>query len=227
MPVLEQDRRGHLPPHLLYDTCALRMLQSLLRELHDSEEATRRWAIRDARCYDGVELGAPFYALAAHAGASVKSIEEVARARGVRRERATRLVRRLLGRARDLYRVRFHSAERAYRGTISRVRDGIDLARLVRSTAEGGGDHELVRLCDEWLALRIALVETMTEQIEWFADRPRVSMETAHCIARARLQLGFTRPRTPSRAELSHEGGYGRLLASALPGVAVPASNLQ
>lgn len=216
------------PAQLGYERSALRMTHGLLHELLCEEESTLQRARRDAARYDGVELGEPFGEIARHAEGTLPHVAALARARGASKRRTSHFLQRLVGKAKDLYRDRFVSAERAYRKTISRIRHGIDLVRLLRGSAEVAGDEELLAFCTEWMKRRGAMVATLVEQIEWFADRPRVSMETGHAIAGARRQLAASSRRAASQwGRPPHTGGYGRLLTGALRSAPVPASNLQ
>ncbi len=197
-------------PSAHYEPSARRMVHSLIMELLAEEESTVRRSAGDAARYEGVEPGGTFCALHAHATAGLRRLSALARNRGLARTRSTRFLRMLVGRARDLCRERFETAERAYRTTVSRARDGLDIVRLLRIAADGADDTELLSFCDEWLAPRLALVETLTKQVEWFADRPRVSMETAHAIAVARQRLRAERNCATQR------GAMPRALAAAI-----------
>ena len=221
--------RAKAPP--TYEGCARAMMRSLLAELLHEEEALVTRTRRDADRYDGVELDAPFYAIATHAEATLMRLDVLATARNMGRKRASRLVKCLLACASELYRERFVSAERAYRSTVSTLRSGMDLVRLARSAADVAGDAELTDFCEEWLSRRGALVENLSEQLDWFADRPRVSMETSHGIAGARRRLAFPRRNThgaptTQRAPLRGVDSYLRLVRGSNNPFGAAASNM-
>jgi len=79
--------RAKAPP--TYEGCARAMMRSLLAELLHEEEALVTRTRRDADRYDGVELDAPFYAIATHAEATLMRLDVLATARNMGRKRAS------------------------------------------------------------------------------------------------------------------------------------------
>jgi hypothetical protein len=148
-----------------------RLLGKLVRELVRSEAHAVEHAARETR-----RLGecAPVKALrevARHAADMRPRLEHVLVAHGVRPGRHA--LAGALTALRSLVADHRQDAERAYRGALLDLRDGLDIVRVLHEVARLEELFALIRWCDDWLGARRALVTRIEAQLAWFAGSQR------------------------------------------------------
>jgi len=158
-----------------------RMCHALLQELTQSERAVRMHCEREAARLGDTSPAHALRACAEHAERIDVSLEAAARllehARGLA---APALLGRLAGglwtRVRDLVVDRLVDEERSYRGVLTDLRHGVDLARMLQHAADASGQVDLGGFCTTWLAEREPLVETVAREMTWFALHPQIAV---------------------------------------------------
>jgi hypothetical protein len=148
------------------------LLEALFHELAQTERSAEIHPPREADRLGDVPPARPLRALAEHAKQVRSQVAELAHAREVRGTKIGSAVGDLFSIVRRAITDPMMDAERSYRATLLGMRHGVDLVKLMRVTADAGGDAELVLFCDEWLSVREPLVEDVCEQLEWFGWHP-------------------------------------------------------
>jgi hypothetical protein len=147
-----------------------KLLRSLGRELFQTEASARLHCKREAERLGDAPPAAPLMKAAAHAEQALKSLWR----RGIGRQVPGSVVGAvagvLLSNVRELFLDRVIRGERSYRGTLLGMRHGVDLVFLLKDVARQEGDIELEVWCDDWLSVRVPLVQQTEASLAWFAE---------------------------------------------------------
>jgi len=149
-----------------------RLLPSLLVELYQAEHSACRHALREATRLGQIPPAVALRVISSHASSALDDLPGLAHERGLVITTISTVVGDAYSYLREVVLDRVVDVERAYRETILDVRRGVDLVRLLRSSADDEGDHELVAWCDKWLPIRTRLVREAADELEWFARHP-------------------------------------------------------
>ncbi len=149
-----------------------RLSPSLLAELFDSEEDAYRLSVREAARIGWGPPAVALRAVVAHANESLEALPALASDRRVHLRSLGALAADTLRRLRDAVVDPFIDQEHAYRRTLTALRSGVDLVRLVQKAAESEEDDSLVHWCDRWLERREGLVNDVANELAWFARHP-------------------------------------------------------
>lgn len=148
------------------------LIDTLFRELIQSERSLQRHAERDARHLGEVQPAAPLRAVAADAGTSLIELSDLAKRLDLPDRPAGFLIGTALSLVRDLIDPLLET-ERSYRATLLGVRHGIDLVVLLRSMAMRSDKYgELVNWCEGWLHRREVLCNDIARDMAWFGHHP-------------------------------------------------------
>lgn len=154
-----------------------RLLRNLARELIQAETSTRVLCRREAKRLGNAPAAVPLLAAALHADKALRSVLPHAP------DQPTVVVGSVSGTLMSAVRQAMMdyvlTGEQAYRGTLLELRHGIDLVHLLRSVALRAGDASLAAWCQEWLALRVPVVQEAEANLTWFADNLEAATETA------------------------------------------------
>jgi len=156
-------------------------LRSEQRALEHPQREARRLAVTGAAPGHDVDASATPPPLAA-----LRDVAEHARAMQPRFHAALtghdlalpadRLATRLGG-LRHRLAVRSLDPTRAYRGALLELRQGIDVASVLRDLARELALFAVIRWCDDWLGVRCTLVARAEAQLTWF---PHPAARAAH-----------------------------------------------
>lgn len=168
-----------------------KLKEKLCRELSQSEHSAIVQPRREARRLGEIPPAKALLAVSQHAAAvrpRLDSLIEGRRAtvRGVEVGRAVGEVFSLL---RHYLFDRIIDTERSYRGTLLGLDHGIDIVHMLAAITLRDGDEHLGMFCAEWLVERTALVQQARAELAWFADQPKLA-----------LQSGLRRALAPVRA---------------------------
>lgn len=158
-------RQRELNPHRA-------LLDSLMRELFQTERSAELHASKEAQRFGDAPPARALRAVAQHAISVNAELPRLAEARDLPVSRFGRSLGAAFSLGRRWFADPAMEAERSYRATLLGMRHGVDLVRLIRATADAGGDSDLVAWCIEWLAVREPLVEEVCHQLEWFGWHP-------------------------------------------------------
>jgi hypothetical protein len=155
------------------------LIPRLFVELFQHEESACKHPRVESERLDGVPPGQAMRAAAAHAEAMKPELERLAQSEGLE---TTSLGTRIGDAFSALRKVAFDpllDREKSYRTTLIGLYHGVDVARLLRSTARAEGRDRIVAFCDAWLTERSLLVGDAARQLEWFGENPRVAIQSA------------------------------------------------
>jgi hypothetical protein len=155
------------------------LLNRLTQEYLQTETSAAWHCRREAKRLGDVALMAALMEIAQHADQILTELPLLARSEGLAHSPAGNLVGALFSQVRDKLADKLLDRERSYRGTILGVRHGIDVVRLLRSTAAAQGRERLVGFCDNWLRARIPLLQRAEDGLLWFAEHPERALERA------------------------------------------------
>lgn len=149
-----------------------RLSPTLLAELFDCEEDAYRLSVRQAARIGWGPPALALRAVVAHANESLETLPGLAAERRVQLHSMGALAADTWRRVRDAAVDPFIDQEHAYRRTLTALRSGNDLVRLVRTAAANEGDEDLEQWCARWLETRDHLVEDVAAELAWFARHP-------------------------------------------------------
>ncbi|MDQ3033009.1 MAG: hypothetical protein M3Y87_11365 [Myxococcota bacterium] len=158
-------RRRELNPHRV-------LLESLLAELFQSERSAEIHPPKEASRLGDSAPARALRAVSQHARSVRAELRELARERDLKATEGGSKLGDLFSWARRTLSDGMMEEERSYRATLLGMRHGLDLVKLVRSTAESADDGELAGWCTEWLSVREPLVEEVCSQLAWFGWHP-------------------------------------------------------
>jgi hypothetical protein len=182
---------------------ARRLIATLLREFFQTENSARWHPTREAERLGDVVPARAMAAIARHATAALEQLPAVAAARGLPTSAGGLTAGRLFSAVRDKALDLFLTTEKSYRGTLLGLRHGVDLAKLLRETAEAAGDRDLAAFCDRWLAKRVPLLADAAGQLAWFGERPARALAPIRSGAFARLARASMRALGAAEQSLS------------------------
>jgi hypothetical protein len=159
------ERRRELNPHRA-------LLESLFVELFQTERSAEVHLQKEAERLGDTPPASALRAIAQHAISVNAELPQVAGARDLSTTRLGTAIGDFFSLARRTFTDPVMESERSYRASLLGARHGVDLVKLVRATADAGGDAELVAWCTEWLSVREPLVEAACAQLEWFGWHP-------------------------------------------------------
>ncbi len=158
------------------------LLRTLVLELFQTERSASLHCAREARRFPGAPPARALQDIANHARVALGELDLMTRDGNLPASRPRELLGRSIGaflsKLRQTVLDRLVDAERSYRGTILGVRHGVDLVRLVQSTALGSGDYDLARWCSRWLDRREAMLQRAVDELVWFAENPELAVRT-------------------------------------------------
>lgn len=162
------------------------LLQSLFRELFQSERSAMKHPRREAERLGGGPAAQALIAVSDHAKQVFAELSAAARASDIGVSRAGMAIGSLFSIARHVVLDRAVDAERSYRGTLLGMRHGIDVVKLIRKVADASGRVELAGFCTRWLEEREPLVERVESAMSWFAEHPQRAAEMPRARRRRR-----------------------------------------
>jgi hypothetical protein len=148
------------------------LLKTLTREFIQAERSVALRCRREASRLGGVAPARVLLAVSTHAEQVSAGLPEFARRHGLPDAALGGALLALFSQAREQLSELLVDSERAYRETLLACRQGIDLVRLMRHATSETCDIALSEFLDEWLATRIVLVESVEEELAWFAKNP-------------------------------------------------------
>jgi hypothetical protein len=152
------------------------LLESLFRELAQTEKSAESHARREARRLVGAPAAA-LEAVAAHARRALRDVEGLARAEDLPTH-SGRAIGRAFSNVREAIADRLVDRERSYRGTLLGLRHGIDVVTMLRHVADASGRVEIAGFCTRWLDERTPLVEAVARELSWFARHPTAAVQS-------------------------------------------------
>ncbi|MBL8739460.1 MAG: hypothetical protein JNK04_00150 [Myxococcales bacterium] len=150
------------------------LVESLLRELHQTERSCATHCRREAERFPGERPAYAMIHLAEHADQVLERMKPLGRD-GTAQKLAEGLGS-FLSLCRELVLDRIVREERSYRGTLLGVRHGIDLVILLRNAAVSEKSDLMLEFCDKWLEKRTVLWEEAVAALEWFDQNPERAM---------------------------------------------------
>lgn len=162
------------------------LLQSLFRELFQSERSAMKHPRREAERLGGGPPAQALTAVSDHAKAVFAELCATARANQAPVSRAGMAIGSLFSIARHVVLDRAVDAERSYRGTLLGMRHGVDVVKLIRKVADASGRVELAGFCTRWLEAREPLVDRVESAMGWFAEHPQRAAELPRARRRRR-----------------------------------------
>ena len=161
----DAQRRRELNPHRT-------LLESLFHELFQTERSAEIHSPKEAERLGDTAPARALRAVAHHATSVSSELPNLAASRGLPVSKVGSAIGDAFSMTRRLFTDPVMESERSYRATLLGMRHGLDLVRLIRATADAGGDSDLVAWCTEWLSIREPLVEEVCSQLEWFGWHP-------------------------------------------------------
>jgi hypothetical protein len=155
------------------------LLDRLTQEYLQTETSAAWHCRREAKRLGNAAFVTAFTEIAQHADQILGELPMLARSEGLAHSPGGNVVGVLFSQIRDKFADKLLDRERSYRGTILGVRHGVDVVRLLRSTAAAQGRERLVEFCDGWLRARVPLVQRAEDGLLWFAEHPERALERA------------------------------------------------
>jgi len=152
-----------------------KLFKRLGHELFQTETSAALHCRREAERLAGTPPAEALLAVANHAQDVLRELPALSALSSVPESKGGTLVGRIFSELRDKFADRVIDSERSYRGTLLGARHGVDLVRLLRSTAQQNGDAPLKAFCEVWLERRSPLVERVAEELDWFAQNPEAA----------------------------------------------------
>lgn len=150
----------------------------LCRELAQSERSAVVHTRREARRLGDTPPARALRALGAHAQAMNPAFQDLVGRRQPVGMMLGRRIGELFSTLRHVIFDRLMDLERSYRGTLLGFHHGLAVARLLREVAERLDERGMVEFCDEWLPVRMGLVEAAERELHWFADAPHKAIRS-------------------------------------------------
>jgi hypothetical protein len=165
---------------------ARRLVETLLRELFQTENSARLHPVREAERLGDAPPARAMLALAAHATTTLDDLHGVAAVRSLPTSLGGLTAGRLFSTVRDRALDLVLTTEKSYRGTLLGLRHGIDLVTLLRDAALAADDRSLADFCDRWLAERVPLLADAASELKWFGRRPERALAPVRATLLAR-----------------------------------------
>ena len=146
------------------------LVESLLRELHQTERSCATHCRREAKRFPGERPAHALTHLADHAESVLDRMAPIGRDGFA--QRMAQGVGSFLSLFREVLLDRIVREERSYRGTLLGVRHGIDLVLLLRDAAISEKSELMLEFADKWLEKRIILWEEAVAALAWFDEHP-------------------------------------------------------
>jgi hypothetical protein len=150
------------------------LVESLLRELHQTERSCATHCRREAERFPGERPAYAMIHLAEHAEAVLNRMTPLGK--GGFGQKVAEGVGSFLSIFREAVLDRVVREERSYRGTLLGVRHGIDLVVLMRNAAISEKSDLLLEFADNWLDKRTVLWEEAVAALAWFDENPEKAM---------------------------------------------------
>ncbi len=157
-----------------------KLREKLCRELSQSEHSATVQPRREAKRLGDVPPARALLAIANHADAQRPRFDALVKGRrtGSLGIELGRWIGELVSLLRHYLFDRLIDTERSYRGTLLGITHGVDVVRLLAAVATREGDEHLLLLCEEWLGERQSLLMLAHEELAWFAERPRLAIQS-------------------------------------------------
>ncbi|CAN5755791.1 hypothetical protein BH11MYX3_BH11MYX3_38860 [soil metagenome] len=157
-----------------------KLREKLCRELSQSEHSAIAQPRREARRLGEVPPARAILAIAKHAEEQRPRLYALVSGRrsGAVGIELGRWIGELFSLLRHYLFDRLIDTERSYRGTLLGVSHGVDIVRLLSAVATREGDERLLQFCEEWLGERQSLLALAQEELAWFAERPRLAVQS-------------------------------------------------
>lgn len=146
------------------------LVESLLRELHQTERSCATHCRREAERFPGERPAYALIHLADHAESVLERMKPLGRDGTA--QKIAEGFGSFLSVCREAVLDRIVREERSYRGTLLGVRHGIDLVILLRNAAISEKSDLMLDFADKWLARRTMLWEEAVAALEWFDQNP-------------------------------------------------------
>ena len=168
-----------------------RLKEKLCRELSQSEQSAIVQCRREARRLGDIPPARALLAISEHAARNRPRLDSLIEGRRatVRGVELGKLVGTLFSTLRHYLFDRLIDTERSYRGTLLGLDHGVDIVHMLAAITLRDGDEHLGMYCAEWLMERTALVQRARAELAWFAEQPKLA-----------LQSGMRRSIAPVRA---------------------------
>lgn len=155
------------------------LLRSLMAELFQAERSAELHCEREARRHRDHLPASSLWALSRQARASLAILHQLAATRGFSLAPKARGLGVVFSQVREFVVDRIWSSERSWRATLLGLRHGVDVALSLRLVAESAGDDAVAVFCDGLLSARVPLVAQVENTLWWFAEHPRLAIESA------------------------------------------------
>jgi hypothetical protein len=153
------------------------LLGTLFVELFQTERSAVAHPAREAERYGEAPPGRALRAVSNHAKEQLAALEDLAALDGHTLAKVGIAIGETFSLVREALGDRIVSREKSYRGTLLGMHHGIDLVVEVREVAALAARPDVVVWCDQWLAVRIPLVEAARGELGWFARNPDAAAE--------------------------------------------------
>lgn len=150
------------------------LVESLLRELHQTERSCATHCRREAARFPGERPAYAMTHLADHAESVLDRMAPIGRDGFA--QKAAQGVGSFLSLFREAVLDRVVREERSYRGTLLGVRHGIDLVILLRNVAISEKSELMLEFADKWLEKRTMLWEEAVAALAWFDENPEKAL---------------------------------------------------
>jgi hypothetical protein len=185
------------------------LVESLLRELHQTERSCATHCRREAARFPNERPAFALLHLADHAESVLERMKPVGRDGAA--QKLAQGLGSLFSACRELVLDNIVREERSYRGTLLGVRHGIDLVILLRNAAISEKSDLMLEFADKWLEKRTVLWEEAVAALQWFDENPERALAVrarAKASLRAKkyeayeAEVNDTREMAPPSAEL-------------------------
>ena len=114
--------------------------------------------------------------IAEHGAESLRTLKELAKARGLERQTKGSILGHLLSDIRTFGTDLFLTPDKTYRGTLMGIHHGIGAMLLLEDVAIERGDQELADFCSSWVMRRRELTVAAEDALAWFAQNPAAAL---------------------------------------------------
>ena len=152
------------------DKTSRELLESLFIEVSQSEESARVHPKREAKRLGMCPPAAAMLRVSEHGAESLRSLKQLAKARGLERHTKGSILGHLLSDVRTFGTDLFLTPDKTYRGTLMGIHHGIGAMLLLEDVAIERGDQELADFCSSWVAKRRELTAAAEDALAWFAQ---------------------------------------------------------
>lgn len=167
-----------------------KFIHQLGYEFWQTETSASRHCRREARRWADSAPARALLAAAEHADRILAELPHLPLLRGARQSGLGRALGQAFSLGRDAVLDKLLTGERSYRGTLLGLRHGVDLVRLMNEVTQRAGIAELTPFLTRWLEERVPLVESVADNMRWFAERPERALESARGILSPRPANG-------------------------------------